>query len=79
MEDIYTFGKKRYEPAIPIEKSIITTVRNAAIVLATIIKCSMLGVWILFKSFALMFIPTASKNIQNQVALVGASKLFRSN
>lgn len=71
MEDIYTFGKKRYEPAVPLEKSIYKTVRNATIILATIIKCSILSVWILFKSIALMFIPTAPKNIQNQVAVVG--------
>lgn len=73
MEDIYTFGKKRYEPAVPLEASIISIVQNAVIVLATIVKCSVIGVWILVKSFVLMFIPRPSKNIQNQVAMVRVS------
>lgn len=70
MEDIYTFGEKRYEPAVPLEISIVNKVRNAFIVLATIIKCSVVGVWILAKSFVLMLIPTPSKSIRNQVAMV---------
>lgn len=70
MEDIYTFGQKRYEPAVPLELSIITTVQDTFLVLATIIKCSVIGVWILVKSFAFIFIPMPSKNIQNQVAMV---------
>lgn len=70
MEDIYTFGKKRYEPAVPLEVSILNSVRNAFIVFATIIKCSVIGVWILAKSFVLMLMPTPTKSIRNQVAMV---------
>lgn len=61
---------QQFEPARPLEIIIVLAVRNAIRRLTTIIKCSAIGVWILLKSFALMFIPMASKNIQNQLALV---------
>lgn len=68
---------RRFEPARPLEITILLTIQNAIRRLATIIKCSAIGVWILVKSFALIFIPTASKSIQNQVALVCVSQKMR--
>lgn len=70
MEDIYTFGKKRYEPAKPLEVSFTSTVQDVATVLAAIVKCSVIGLWILVKSLVFTFLPTPAKDIQNQVAMV---------
>lgn len=76
MDDIYTFGMKHYVPAAPVERSIIRTLKNILFVLATSVKCTVFGVFLLIKSFVLLFVPLPTKNIQNQVALVRTERLF---
>lgn len=70
MDDIYTFGMKQYVSAGPVERSLLRTIKNILLILATSVKCTIFGVFILMKSFIYMFVPTSSKDIQNQVALV---------
>lgn len=70
MDDLYSFGKKAYVPADPIQRSAIKLVKNVLIVLYATVKCTVLGVFVLIKSLLLIIVPRFDKDIQNQVALV---------
>lgn len=71
MDDLYSFGKKKYIPADPIQRSATRTVKNVLFVLYLSVKCTVLGIFVIIKSIIFLVIPRFSKNIQNQVALVG--------
>lgn len=70
MDDLYSFGNIRYIPADPIKRSIFRTVKNVLHVLFAVVKCTVLGIFIIIKAIVLLVIPSSSKDIQNQVALV---------
>lgn len=70
MDDLYSFGKRKYIPADPINRSILRFVKNVLFVFLTTVKCTVFGVFILIKSLIFMVIPELDKDIQNQVALV---------
>lgn len=70
MDDLYSFGKKTYIPADPIQRSALKFVKNVLLVLYASVKCTVLGVFITIKSLLLFVIPHFDKDIQNQVALV---------
>lgn len=70
MEDLYSFGKKKYIPANPIQRSLLRFVKNVAIVAVTAVKCAFLGILIIFKSILFLIVPRFSKDIQYHVALV---------
>lgn len=70
MEDLYSFGEEKYIPADPIQRSILRFVKNVAIVVVTAVKCTVLGIFIIFKSLLFLIIPRFSKDIQYHVALV---------
>lgn len=70
MDDLYSFGKKKYVPADPLQRSPIKFVKNVLLVLYATVKCTVLGVFIIIKSILLFIIPRFDKDIQNQVALV---------
>lgn len=70
MDDLYSFGKTKYIPADPIQRSIFRTVANLLLVAHTVIKCTALGILLALKSLVFLVIPRSSKDIQHQVALV---------
>lgn len=70
MEDLYSFGKTKYIPADPLQRSVFSFVKNVVIVLFATVKCTVLGIFIIAKSLLLLFVPSFPKDIQNQVALV---------
>lgn len=70
MDDLYSFGKIKYIPADPIQRSIFRYVANVLLVSYTVIKCTVLGILLALKALVLLVIPQSSKDIQHQVALV---------
>lgn len=70
MDDLYSFGKEKYIPADPVQRSVIRLVTNIALVAVAAAKCTFLGIFIIFKSLLFLVIPRSSKDIQHQVALV---------
>lgn len=70
MDDIYLFGRKKYVPAEPVDKSVLRTLKNIFFVLISSVKCAVIGIFIIFKSLLFMVIPSTTKDIQNSVALV---------
>ncbi|XP_031626039.1 17-beta-hydroxysteroid dehydrogenase 13-like [Contarinia nasturtii] len=79
MDDLYSFGKTKYIPADPINRSIFRIVKNVLLVFFAALKCTVLGVFIIIKAIILFVIPKFAKDIQNQVALVtgGANGIGR--
>lgn len=70
MDDLYSFGRSKYNPADPIQRSIFRYLKNVSLVLYTFVKCTFFGIFIILKSLLFVFIPRSWKDIQNQVALV---------
>lgn len=58
------------EPKLTLERKLLLRVQRFAEVVLSVAKCALLGVWIVAKSVLLTLLPTSSKDIQNQVALV---------
>lgn len=77
MDDLHSFGKTKYVPADPIERSSFRLVTNVLWVWYAVIKCTVLGILLTIKSLLLAAVSTkkSKKNIKDQVALVC---LFRS-
>lgn len=70
MDDLYSFGRSKYNPADPIQRSIFQYLKNVSLVLYAFVKCTFFGIFIILKSLLFVFIPRFPKDIQNQVALV---------
>lgn len=70
MDDIYTYAQREYLPAEPMPLPKVTVLRNAAIIIETILKALVFGAFIILKRLVYMFIPDAEKNIQDKVAVV---------
>lgn len=73
MDDLYSFGKAKYIPADPLQRSVFPIIKNVLLVLFSTVKCTFFGIFIILKSLLFSFIPRFPKNIQNQVALVRCS------
>lgn len=76
MDDLYSFGKEKYIPADPIQRSILLFVKNLVFVVVAAVKCTFLGIFIIFKSILFIIVPRFSKDIQYQVALVRNQSIF---
>lgn len=72
MDDLYSFGKTKYVPADPMERSSFRLVTNVLWVWYTVIKCTVLGILLTINSllFAAVSTKKSKKNIQHKVALV---------
>lgn len=55
---------------LTLERKLLLRFQKYTEILLTIIKCTVFGAWIILKSIISTILPTPTKDIQNQVALV---------
>lgn len=70
MDNLYTFGKEKYVEADELKRSDLRTIINIIKLVATAVKCTILGIFIIIKSLVWSNLPFTAKDIQYQVALV---------
>lgn len=73
MENLHTFTK--YISGDELQRSNFGIIKNIIILVATAVKCTILGIYITIKSILRYILPFSSKDIQYQVALVRFSEL----
>lgn len=69
-DELHTFGKEKYVAAVKIQRSYSLTIKNILILVTTVVKCTILGIFITIKSLLRINSPGSKKDIRNQVALV---------